>query len=166
MIQSPDITKTSERPRVFISHKGIDRLHHGLEAMLGQPVAPRFNGLRRELEALLRRQKAKPPVAPPPGGLRTAAEAAHKLHCSVKTLNGHVASGDLRYVSIGKGTKRRRKMFTDADLNEFIAAQTRKVTPCPSTKTRARHSGNSTSSGTVIDFTAPRKPPTSAKPKK
>ena len=35
-------------------------------------------------------------------------------------------TGALRYVTIGHGTKRPRKMFTDADLNEFIAEQTRK----------------------------------------
>src|SRR2546430_15506855 len=52
----------------------------------------------------------------PPDGLKTAAQAAARLGCSVKTLNGHVASGALRYVIIGHGTKRPRRMFTDADL--------------------------------------------------
>jgi hypothetical protein len=36
-----------------------------------------------------------------PGGLKTAAQAAAKLNCSIKTLKGHVAAGELRYVSIG-----------------------------------------------------------------
>src|SRR4051794_10569450 len=39
----------------------------------------------------------------PPGGLRTPAEAAAKLGCSIKTLNGHVAAGALKYVIIGHG---------------------------------------------------------------
>jgi hypothetical protein len=101
----------------------------------------------------------------PPGGLRTKAEAAAKLRCSGKTLNGHIASGALRYVAIGHGSKRPRRMFTDADLDGFIANQTRKEAPCPSTATRARHSGNTISSGEVIAFTAQPKPRPNAKPK-
>ena len=158
MIQSPDITKIASEPRrVFISHGGIDRLRRGFEAL---QVAPRFDGLHREL--------AKPPVAPPPDGLRTPAEAARKLHCSIRTLNAHVAAGDLRYVIIGKGTKRPRKMFTDADLNEFIANQTRKDAPCPSTKTGTadRRTGTSTSKSKVIGFMEARNRRRAAKPKR
>src|SRR5262245_37535736 len=105
-----DITKPSEPPRVFISHGGIDRLRRGFEALLDQQVAPQFDGLRRELDVLLgvreRRQKAKPPVAPPSDGLRTPVEAARQLRCSVKTLNGYVKSGALKYVAIGHGKRR------------------------------------------------------------
>src|SRR5262245_38763671 len=61
-----------------------------------------------------------PLVAPLPDGLRTPAEAARKLRCSIKTLFAHVASGALRYVDIGRGTKRPHRMFTDADLDAFI----------------------------------------------
>src|SRR5262249_53512472 len=79
----------------------------------------------------LRRQELAPSTLrlPPSDGLKSAAEAAAKLGCSVKTLNGHVAFGALRYVSIGHGTKRPRRMFTDADLDDFIANQTRKDSP-------------------------------------
>ena len=141
MTQSPDITYIPIAPRIFIAHNRGDRLTWLPELPDGE-----------------RRQKAKPPVAPPPDGLRTPREAARKLHCSVKTLNGHVASGALRYVIIGHGMKRPRRMFADADINDFIAAQTRKVTPCPSTRTRARRTGNLTSSGEVIAFTAQPRP--------
>src|SRR5262249_9474167 len=102
----------------------------------------------------------------PPAGLRTPAEAARRLGCSIKTLNGHVASGALRYVDVGHGKRRQRRMFTDADLDDFIANQTRKDVPCPSTKTRARRSGSSISSSQVIDFTAPRRPRPSGTPKR
>jgi hypothetical protein len=61
----------------------------------------------------------------PPQGLRTADEAAAKLRCSIKTLRGHVRSGALRYVVTGHGIKHPHKMFTDADIDEFIANQTR-----------------------------------------
>jgi len=103
---------------------------------------------------------------PSPDGLKTAAQAAARLNCSIKNLNGHIASGALRYVSIGHGRKRPRRMFTDADLNEFIANQTRKVTPCPSIAGRARPTGTTISGAEVIDFRLPRKPPTSGKQKK
>ena len=102
----------------------------------------------------------------PPDGLLTASEAAAKLRCSIKTLNGHVDAGDLKYVIIGHGTKRPRKMFTDPDLDQFIAAQTREAPPCPSTAPRARVTGTSTSGTKVIAFTAQPRPQTSAKPKK
>src|SRR5262245_25824726 len=141
MTQSPDITYIPIAPRFFLAHSRGDRL-------TWLPKLP--DGERR--------QKVKPPVAAPPDGLRTPAEAARKLGCSIKTLNGHVAAGALKYVAIGHGKRRKRKMFTDADLDEFIQAQTRKDVPCPSTKTRARRTGNLTSSGEVIAFTAQPRP--------
>jgi hypothetical protein len=101
----------------------------------------------------------------PPQGLRTLQEGADKLGCSVKTLKGHLASGALRYVAIGHGTKRPRKMLTDADLDAFIANQTRKDVPCPSIAPRARPTGNLTSGGEVIAFTAQPRPRPAAKPK-
>src|SRR5262245_47803221 len=99
--------------------------------------------------------------------LRTPREAAALLRCSIKTLRGHVARGALKYVQTGLGTKRPRRAFTDDDLQDFIAAQTRKDVPtCPSTATRARHTGTSTSNGAVTAFTALRKQQHGAKPKK
>jgi hypothetical protein len=87
--------------------------------------------------------------------LRTPREAAARLRCSIKTLRGHVASGALPYVALGHGRKRVRKMFADADLDAFIANQTRKDLPtCPSAATSARRSGATTSKSEVIAFTA------------
>jgi hypothetical protein len=102
----------------------------------------------------------------PPDGLRTMAEAAAKLGCSIRTLKAHVAAGELRYVTIGHGKKRPRRMFTDADLDQFITTQTHKDSPCPSSETRARHIGASTSSSKVIAFSAQPRPRPSATPKR
>jgi len=112
-----------------------------------------------------RQHKARKPL---PDGLKTAERAAAKLGCSIKTLNAHVAAGDLRYVSIGKGTKRLRRMYADTDLDEFITNQTRKDVPCPSTRTEtvARRTSISTSKCEVIGFTARRNARRAAKPKK
>jgi hypothetical protein len=102
----------------------------------------------------------------PPDGLRTKAEAASKLGCSIKTLDGHVASGALRYVALGHGRKRPRRMFTDADLDAFINNQSRRDAPCPSSPSRARRISTSTSESVVIAFTAAPKPRPGAKLKK
>jgi len=105
---------------------------------------------------------------PPPDALLTTAEAARKLRCSIKTLLGHVASGALRYVIVGHGTKRPRRMFTPADLDSFIANHTRKDVPCPPTsqKMAGRRISTTTSKCEVIGFTARRNARRAAKPKK
>jgi hypothetical protein len=114
------------------------------------------------------RQRVRRLRARPPDGLRTKAEAAAKLGCSTKTLDGYLSTGALRYVALGHGKKRQRKMFAEADLDEFIANQTRKDVPCPSTKTGtvARRISTSTSKCEVIGFTARRNARRAAKPKK
>jgi hypothetical protein len=99
-----------------------------------------------------RRLRRRKPRQPPPDGLKTGAQAAAKLGCSIKTLDGYVKMGALRYVAIGHGKRRQRKMFTDADLNELIQAQTRKATPCPSSGSGTRRTGISTSKSKVIGF--------------
>ena len=114
-------------------------------------------------------QPTKPqPIKPrkTPDDPMTMREAAAKLGCSVKTLNGHIESGALRYVNIGHGSKRQRKRITPADLNAFIEAQTRKDVSCPSTRTRAHLTGSSTFSGEVIAFTALPRPAPGVKPKR
>src|SRR5262245_49878176 len=148
MTQSPDITYIPIAPRFFLAHSRGDRL-------TWLPKLP--DGERR--------QKVKPPVAAPPDGLRTPAEAARKLGCSIKTLNGHVAAGALKYVAIGHGKRRKRKMFTDADLDEFIQAQTRKDPPCPSDAIRARRSGSTDSKSEIVSFSEARRKRRAAKPK-
>jgi Helix-turn-helix domain len=110
-----------------------------------------------------RQRKAR---SAPPDGLRTMTEAAAKLGCSIKTLKGHMASGALRYANIGHGKKRPTYRFTDADLDAFIASQTRKDSPCPPTAAPARRSGSTISGGEVVAFTALRNARPGAKPKK
>ena len=115
----------------------------------------------------IREQRARRPMLapPPPDGLRTPTEAARKLRCSVKTLDGHVASGAIGYVIVGHGKKRQRKMFTDDDINAFIQAQTRKESPCPSDATRGRRSGSTISKSNVTAFSEAQRRRRAAKPK-
>jgi hypothetical protein len=126
-----------------------------------------INDLCRDGEAYRAERQSRVPRTPPPDGLLTPAEAARKLGCSIKTLNAHVASSALRCIDIGRGRKRRHIRFAPADLDEFIANQTRKDSPaCPSTLSRARHTSTSNSESVVIAFTAAPKPRPGAKPKK
>ena|SRR6516165_4163162 len=104
----------------------------------------------RAVERAARKRRVRGPDDP-----LTMAEAAAKLGCSQKTLKGHIKAGALHYFTTGHGSKRQRKMFTIADLDAFIAAQTRKDSVlCPSTKTHARRTGSSISRSAVIAFTA------------
>jgi hypothetical protein len=102
-----------------------------------------------------------------PDGLKTLAEGAAKLGCSVKTVKGYIASGALRYIAMGHGSKRQRRMLADADLEDFIAARSRRDSPaCQSIKVHARRSGTSTSSSEVIAFSARRSARLGARPKR
>src|SRR6266581_8213548 len=99
-------------------------------------------------------------------GLRTPAEAAARLQISAKQLRAFVRSGELRYVNVGRGSKKPRIRFTDADLTEFIAARTqRNNPPCPSTNLRTRRTTFMTSSSEVIGFQARRNARAAEKPK-
>jgi excisionase family DNA binding protein len=106
-------------------------------------------------------------IEPPVNALRTPREAAARLRCSVKTLHEHVAAGRLRYVAIGQGRKRPRKMFTDSDLDAFIENSTRKEVNCLSTRTTSGPVSTATiSKSTVIAFSARPKRQPNVKPKR
>jgi len=47
-------------------------------------------------------------------------EAAKRLGASVDHVRALVDDGRLPYVNIGRGRKRPRYRFTDADLHEFV----------------------------------------------
>src|SRR5262245_25464663 len=153
-IDSPCLVIVHPLPRAPSLLTAVERMHALTtgETTLGIDIG-RANAPRRRVR--------------PPDGLRTAAEAASKLGCSIKTLNGHVADGSLRYVNVGRGKQRARPRFADSDLDQFITAQTRKdAPPCPSIAPGARRSGTSTSGSEVIAFTGLRRPRPGAKPKK
>jgi hypothetical protein len=128
-------------------------LHDAKQSQTAPASPPRAHRLRK-------------PHHPPPDGLKTAAQAASKLGCSVKTLDGYIKAGALKYVAIGHGRRRQRRMFSEADLNEFVAAQTRKDSPCPSAATRAPRSGSTISKSEIVAFSEVRKRRRDAKPRK
>jgi hypothetical protein len=137
---------------------------HGLEVSKAGLLARWPGRLKRPAKSQRPSIQAE---ATTPDGLITKAEAAAKLGCSIKTLKGYVHAGALKYVALGHGKRRQRRMFTEADLNEFIATQSRKDVPCPSirTGTAARRTGISTSRSEVIGFMDRRNARRGVKPK-
>jgi excisionase family DNA binding protein len=100
--------------------------------------------------------------------LSNSKEAADRLRISVKTLLGHVRDGSLRYVNVGRGTKRVRYAFTEADLAEFEQARARRNggATCQSTSRANHRSTSSTFNGEVIAFTELQRRRHDAKPKR
>jgi hypothetical protein len=152
-------------------HKSVSQQHRDddlaarCEASMREYVASRFAvidwddnfpAIELPVPVKPRHPKPKPVRAPDPNDLLTKREAASRLRCSEKTIDAHAASGVLRYVLIGRGSKRKRKMFAPADLTAFIEAQTRKDTPCPSPATCVRRSTDSIFGSQVLAFTARR----------
>ena len=86
--------------------------------------------------------------------LRSPKKVADRLGVSIKTLNGFVRNGELRYINVGNGTKKMRRKFTDEDIQEFIERRARRDVPCRSTSTRTARSTTTTSNSKVIGFTA------------
>jgi|SRR6516165_12761503 len=67
-------------------------------------------------------------------------EAAKRLGTSVDHVKGLVEDGRLRFVNIGRGTKRPRYRFTESDIADFIeASRKRGETPqCRSLRSSGR----------------------------
>jgi DNA-binding transcriptional MerR regulator len=86
--------------------------------------------------------------------LHSPKSAADCLGVSVKTLNGYVRDGELRYINVGRGTKKLRRRFTDEDLQELIQRRAQRDVPCRSTSTKTARSTTSTSNSKVIGFMA------------
>src|SRR5260370_29239635 len=92
-------------------------------------------------------------------------QAAKKLDITENQLTGLVLDGELHYINVGRGKKRQRMRFPEADLNELIERR-RKREPCLSiNRKNPRHIIGSTSSSTVIGFTARRNAQLARKPR-
>ncbi|MGL4297319.1 MAG: helix-turn-helix domain-containing protein [Aestuariivirga sp.] len=94
-------------------------------------------------------------------------EAAARLGIGKTLLRAHVSHGTIRYVSVGAGSKRRRLMFTLSDLAEFIQERSRReLSACPPSSPRARKPTPTTSSSTVVGFSALQERRKSAPPRR
>src|SRR5215469_18966442 len=77
-------------------------------------------------------------------------EAARKLCVSVDQIEGFVRDGELSFVNVGRGKKKRRMMFTQADIEDFIERRRRRNT-C-SSRSRDRHSTTPSSNEAAVSF--------------
>lgn len=96
-------------------------------------------------------------------------QAAKKLAVSEEQARGLVQDGELQFINVGRGKKRPRMRFTEADLDDLIERRRRKASPCLSTNRKNHRSTITTSKSMVIGFTALRnaqleKTPRSSKP--
>ncbi|MFG1238045.1 helix-turn-helix domain-containing protein [Xanthobacter autotrophicus DSM 597] len=85
--------------------------------------------------------------------LLTMEEAAEQLGIGIKTLREHVRHGEMPFISMGRGEKRKRRMFDPADLQAFVAAR-REREPCPSIEPKTARCTTTISNIEVYDFTA------------
>ncbi|PSO28808.1 hypothetical protein C7G41_24225 [Bradyrhizobium sp. MOS002] len=97
--------------------------------------------------------------------LLTPRQAAALLGVSTKTLLEYVKTGELHYINMGRGTKKRRRMFTDLDLDGLVERRRQRDGQCQSTSTKTARSTTTTSNSRVIGFTALREQRMSVKPK-
>jgi excisionase family DNA binding protein len=94
-------------------------------------------------------------------------QVGERLQVSPDQVKAFVRDGELRYVNTGRGRKRPRMMFTEADLEEFVERRKRKEVPlCPSTSARTARRSPMTSSGAVVGFRAILDARPDAKPKR
>lgn len=103
-----------------------------------------------------------------PGALPDIVEAARRLNVTEEKIRTFVRAGALRFINVGHGTKRPRYRFTDADLQDFIDSRKQQDIPqCQFSKPQSpRRISGTTSSSTVIGFTALRAARLARKPRK
>jgi excisionase family DNA binding protein len=97
--------------------------------------------------------------------LRSPKDAARLLGVSVKTLNGFVRDGEIRYIDVGRGKKKIRRVFSDQDIDEFKERRARREVPCQSTSTKTARSTTMISNPNAVGFTALRDARTDVKPR-
>ena len=95
------------------------------------------------------------------------AEMAAQLRISEKQLADLVRDGEVGFVNVGRGKKKPRILFTQADRDEFIERRRARKSPpsCQSIGRKARRSISTTSGSEVVAFSALRSARASAKRK-
>ena len=93
-------------------------------------------------------------------------EAAAKLRCSIKTLNGHVAGGRSNTSSSATARSARARCSPTPISTNSLPLKPERILRVRSIATRARHTGTSTSKSKVIAFTAVPRPRPGGKRKK
>jgi excisionase family DNA binding protein len=106
--------------------------------------------------------------APDPNALLTVEQVAKRLNITDDQVLAFAHDASLKYIDVGRGDKVPRYRFSTEDVEAFQENRTYRATtswPSISTK-RNRRTTNTTSTSTVVDFTALLDPVTAAKRKK
>lgn len=61
-----------------------------------------------------------PEIDEPSRALLTVAEASKRLGICVHTLRAHMNAGELKFINIGRGTRRKCVRFEPSDLQDFV----------------------------------------------
>lgn len=141
-----------------MSHPVIATMSRQARAdLIGVPIEL-FDGIRAAAMKVGRPSKAIGIQDVAPGAkLFDLKQAARKLGISEDQTRGLVQDGELQFINVGRGKKRPRMRFTEADLDDLIERRRRKSNPlCQSTNRRNHRIGNTTSRPEVIGFTARR----------
>ncbi|WP_407120969.1 helix-turn-helix domain-containing protein [Bradyrhizobium sp. STM 3561] len=85
--------------------------------------------------------------------LLTGKEAAARLGITADQLAALVHDGEISFINMGRGSKRPRRRYTEADLDDLIERRRRREA-CPSGSPKTRPSIDTTSGLGVIGFTA------------
>ncbi|WP_152104144.1 MULTISPECIES: helix-turn-helix domain-containing protein [Bradyrhizobium] len=85
--------------------------------------------------------------------LLTGKEAAARLGITVDQLAALVHDGEISFINMGRGSKRPRRRYTEADLDDLIERRRRRES-CPSGSPKLRRFTVTTSGSAVIGFTA------------
>jgi hypothetical protein len=83
-------------------------------------------------------------------------QAAKKLGISEEQARGLVQDGELQFINVGRGKKRPRMRFTEADLDELIVRRRQKREQCLYTNRKSHRFTSTTSKPEVIGFMARR----------
>jgi excisionase family DNA binding protein len=84
--------------------------------------------------------------------LLTPQKAAERLAITVEQLHDLVRDGELVYIAVGRGKKRPRRRFTEADLTDFIERRRRREVGQAATVSRGNHRSAMTPS--LVGFSA------------
>jgi excisionase family DNA binding protein len=122
---------------------------------LGIPVEA-FDEIRAAAMKVGRPKAGAIREAAPDGGLFDLKQAARKLGISEDQTRGLIEDGELQFIDLGRGKKRPRMRFTEADLDDLIERRRRKNTPCLSTRRKSHHITSTKSKPEAIGFMARR----------
>ena len=139
-----------------MGHPAISTMPREERARVLGVTVDEFDKLRAAAMKVALRKGGDVQEVAPDAKLFDLKQAARKLGISEDQTRGLIEDGELQFINLGRGKKRPRMRFTEADLDELIERRRRKITPCLSTNRRNHRIGNSTSKPEVIGFMARR----------